>query len=108
MTHTAHNNEDGTITFECSQKKTLEDIKNLVYDTNKRLFVGNGVPSIMVRLDRMEQTLLSTASMDRMCRVEKTVNAMVTAFSWIGGLIGGSALLSGLGLLFWHLFAVKT
>jgi len=75
---------DGKLQIECTQKENLSEIKALLTEIHKHLFVGNGQSSIMVRLDRSERIISA---------IIVTIGTVVVA-----------AILSLCGIAFWHLF----
>lgn len=68
----------------CSQVERLKRIEEIVNETHTKLFVGNGQPSFSVRISDMESF----------------VNGLKVAL----GAVGISALIGGIGTLFYHLF----
>lgn len=67
---------------ECHVVKRIEnkvdDALEKLNDLNRRLYVGNGQPAVMTRLDRIER--------------------VVSVLIWAGGIIGGTLLVGIVGL----------
>lgn len=83
MTHEMKQ-EHGHSVLECSQQDRLERMDRMISEMHKHMFLGNGTPSWMVRLDR----------------VEGVVKAIVTTFGAVA--LAGIVSLCGVG--FWHIF----
>jgi hypothetical protein len=65
-------------------QRDIADIKEIVIETHGKIFVGNGSPALVVRIDRME----------------RVVNAIV----WVLGGLVMAGLIAGLGTIFQHIF----
>jgi len=74
------------VCVKCTKEQEISDIHKLVMEMHKWMFIGNGKEAWTVRMDR----------------VERVANAVVNLTSAL--LV--AALLSGAGILFWHLFKV--
>ena len=72
------------VTHVCTEKETLERIERKLDELHGRMFVGNGTPSISVRIDRVEQ-------------VQKVA-------LWVASALGGGGLAAGGTALFMYLF----
>ena len=78
---------EGQLQMECTQKDDIAAMKGMLRDIHNHLFVGNGTPSFMVRLDRAEGVIRAI---------------LVTV-----GTVAVAGVLSLCGIVFWHLFTVK-
>ena len=61
----------------------LQEIRAIVDDTHKRLFVGNGEPAVMIRIDRVEQ--------------------IARVLMWAVGIAGSTVIVALVGLILTHL-----
>ena len=85
MTHELVRQEDGSVRLVCTQKSEIEDMRKMIRDIHDHMFVGNGTPSFIVRLDRNE----------------RIINGIMVTL----GTVFVAAVLSLCGIAFRHLFS---
>ena len=74
------------VCVKCTKEDEISEIYQRVKEMHKWMFIGNGKEAWTVRMDR----------------VERVANCVVG----LASVLVVSALLSGAGILFWHLFKV--
>lgn len=76
------------VTHICTEKDTLARIERTLNEMHNKMFVGNGTPAVMVRIDRVER--------------------VVQAAMWAAGLLGGTGLVAGVSAIVLHVWKAST